>query len=275
MTTQLFDLQRMSNSETSVSVTRLVSRNDGMCTFEDVAVGLKSGDPDDPPLAKSSVTPATAICFRWTPGNRDFDLRQMPQWYVVIPLQGELEIIDSSGACRLLTIGDVLELRGTFNNAVVGRAVNGALRTAVIHLDDSTFAMKSEPIAQSPDPGGVDYLRTFDAPDGKSDTTAGCLPYCHRRPTGCLVTEEIPILGFQFVLAPPDLNYSWHRAPQRQFVIPMTGGMEVENGRGGRNKVLPGEIYVGEDVDGHGHITRAIDGCERLSIFAHLKGSLT
>ena len=71
------------------------------------------------------------------------------------------------------------------------------------------------------------------------------------------------------MVAPASLDYDWHRAPQKQYVLPLTGGMRVENGKGGTHTVRPGDIYRGEDTHGRGHITRALDG-QRFSIFAHL-----
>lgn len=266
----------MGDIETTVPIARLIDGNDGKCVFEDGAVVLNTGDPDDPPLAKSLVSPAKSISFLWASGDSDSVSLQMSPGSVIIPLEGELDVTVSSRDNRRFSVGDVLEFHGTSNKDLFCRPVNGTpFRFAVIDLNDGTVSTNADPMDLSIHAGGVDYLRTFDDSDGKSDTVAGSLPYCYRQPNGCLSTEMILIFGFQFVLAPPDLNYSWHRAPQRQFVIPMTGGMEVENGRGVRHTVLPGEIYVGEDVNGQGHITRSIDGCERLSIFAHLSGRLT
>ena len=264
----------MSHSSRTISLTKTVCLSNGESQFEDSTVVLNSGDPDDPPLAKSSIIPATAISFRWTPGDYVFDFHPAPRRRVIILLEGQLDVDVSSGERRRFTVGDVLEVGDIAGKGHVSNAVDGrAFRSAIINLDDTLVTARTKPIEVPVQPDGIDYLRTFDDVDGQSDTTAARLPYLQRGPSG-YVTDEVPIMGFQFVLAPPDLDYNWHRAPQRQFVIPITGGMEVENGKGARHKVLPGEIYVGEDVSGQGHITRAIDGCERLSIFAHLAGSI-
>ena len=84
------------------------------------------------------------------------------------------------------------------------------------------------------------------------------------------MTEELPLKGFQFVEKSADLNFAHHQAPQRQVLLCLTGGIEVEVGDGSKRDVRVGDIYFGEDTTGQGHISRALDGQERLCIFAHL-----
>ena len=85
-----------------------------------------------------------------------------------------------------------------------------------------------------------------------------------------MITGEIAVTRYQFVLALGDLSFDFHNAPQRQIVLPLTGGIQGENGDGSRRQVAPGGVYFGEDTTGQGHITRALDGAVRFSIFAHL-----
>ena len=103
--------------------------------------------------------------------------------------------------------------------------------------------------------------------DGGSTTLWERMPYRYGGPEG-VVTEEIPLTGFQFVLAPKALDYDWHNAPQRQVVIVLTGGLETEATDGTRARVESGGILFGEDTTGKGHRTRAVNGKERLSVFA-------
>lgn len=53
-------------------------------------------------------------------------------------------------------------------------------------------------------------------------------------------------------------------------MLPLTGGLEGENGDGSRRQVQPGGVYFGEDTTGQGQITRALDGTARVLIFAFL-----
>lgn len=50
----------------------------------------------------------------------------------------------------------------------------------------------------------------------------------------------------------------------------LTGGMEVDRGDGEVRRIPPGGIHVGEDLDGRGHVSRAIDGTERPCLLARL-----
>lgn len=258
----------------TVAVTRLVMDADGDIRFENHAVVLESGDPDDPPLSKSMALPATSISFRWMSGDCALDFHRAPRRHLIILLEGRLEVVISSGESRVFTVGDLLEGGGLTDKRLTGRAVDDQpILSAFINLDNNVATEGTRPLTDTVEPKAVSYLRTYDGADGKSETERRELPYRHVGPSG-YATDEIPITRFQFVLAPANLDYAWHRAPQRQFVIPITGGMEVENGQRERHKVMPGEIYVGKDVTGQGHVTRAVDGKERLSIFAHLEGSL-
>ena len=260
----------MAETAQSVSITKVVGSGDGTAVFEDAAIGLNSGDPDDPPLSKSQVLEATAIRYCWAAADMALDFCPVSSARVVMPLEGTIEIAVADGQCRRLGLGDMVEYhhatKGDVTTSVIG---SQPFRAAVIDLGVDAFAAELSQSDSGAVPDGVTYVRTIDGPDGKSRTLPGQLPYRHHGSWGWS-TEPVSISAFQFVLAPSNLDYSWHRAPQRQFVIPMTGGMEVENGLGERHKILPGEIYIGEDISGEGHITRAIDNQERLSIFAHL-----
>ncbi|MFT5389984.1 MAG: hypothetical protein ACI8PT_000164 [Gammaproteobacteria bacterium] len=84
------------------------------------------------------------------------------------------------------------------------------------------------------------------------------------------MTDDIAITRFQWVYAGGDLSFAFHNAPQRQIVVPLTGGIRGENGGGTQREVPPGGVYFEEDTTGRGHITRALRDEIRFSIFAHL-----
>lgn len=112
-------------------------------------------------------------------------------------------------------------------------------------------------------------MRNVTGEDGRSHFEDDVLAYFEG--DACILfTEEIALTAYQFVLALGDLSFDFHNAPQRQIVLPLTGGIEGENGDGSRRQVQPGGVYFGEDTTGQGHITRALDGTVRFSIFAFL-----
>lgn len=250
----------------AVTVCHLVSGEDGVSRLEDMTIPYGR---DGSPFAITEVQPATAIRFRWTPGDCDLDFHPAARRRLVIVLEGRLEITAGTGETRQFGPGDLVVIEDTVGRGHAGRPIDGtALRSALIDLDDTLVHARTRPIAAQTG-AGVAYLRTTAAPDGRSETHRGALAFAYEGPDG-LETDVIALKGFQYVLAPGDLDYAWHNAPQRQIVLPLTGGMEIENGHGTRHKVRPGEIYFGEDTEGGGHITRAIKGAPRFSIFAHL-----
>lgn len=87
---------------------------------------------------------------------------------------------------------------------------------------------------------------------------------------GSLFTRKFALTKFQYVYAAADLRYDFHNAPQRQVVIPLTGGTQGENGDGSRRIIPAGGVYFGEDTTGQGHITSAVNDAIRFSIFAYL-----
>ena len=48
----------------------------------------------------------------------------------------------------------------------------------------------------------------------------------------------------------------WHPAPRRQYIISLTGNIEIELGDGTKHTFNPGDARLVEDLTGQGHITR-------------------
>ncbi|MDA1127985.1 MAG: hypothetical protein O2913_04700 [Chloroflexi bacterium] len=57
----------------------------------------------------------------------------------------------------------------------------------------------------------------------------------------------------------PDGNFSdWHNAPRLQYVIVLSGQMEIGIGDGEKRVLDPGDILQVEDLTGQGHTTRSV-----------------
>ena len=57
----------------------------------------------------------------------------------------------------------------------------------------------------------------------------------------------------------PDRSFSdWHTGPQRQYVIVLSGQMEIGIGDGSKRMFNPGDILQVEDLTGQGHTTRSV-----------------
>ena len=57
----------------------------------------------------------------------------------------------------------------------------------------------------------------------------------------------------------PDGSFSdWHNGPRRQYVIVLSGQMEIGIGDGTKRTFNPGDILQVEDLTGQGHTTRSV-----------------
>ena len=69
----------------------------------------------------------------------------------------------------------------------------------------------------------------------------------------------------------PDGKFSdWHTGPQRQYVIVLSGQMEIGIGDGTKRMLSPGDILQVEDLTGQGHTTRSVGN--RVSASVPLTG---
>jgi hypothetical protein len=83
------------------------------------------------------------------------------------------------------------------------------------------------------------------------------------------ISAMIAAKGVMFRLS-PDYFVDWHNAPRRQFVVNVTGMVEIVASDGEKRMLGPGTILLAEDVTGKGHTSRGMGGEERLSLFIPL-----
>jgi len=62
----------------------------------------------------------------------------------------------------------------------------------------------------------------------------------------------------------------WHNAPRRQFVVNLTGEVEIEVSDGVVRRFGPGSILLAEDLTGKGHISRGVGTGTRYTLFIPL-----
>ncbi len=86
------------------------------------------------------------------------------------------------------------------------------------------------------------------------------------------LSEMIKVTGLQFRRTPPNYFVDWHPAPQRQYVITLSGRGEIELAGGRKIPLVPGHILLAEDVTGKGHISRGVGTEDRVSLFIPLAG---
>ena len=57
----------------------------------------------------------------------------------------------------------------------------------------------------------------------------------------------------------------WHNAPRRQYVITLSGEVEIGLGDGSVHRFGPGHVTLAEDLTGQGHTTRSVGDVPRVS----------
>jgi hypothetical protein len=76
--------------------------------------------------------------------------------------------------------------------------------------------------------------------------------------------------GIAFRDVPGKYSVDWHPAPRRQYIINLHGAMRLTASDGESRVIGPGEVVLVEDVSGKGHLTQAVEGAERRSIFVSI-----
>ena len=80
-----------------------------------------------------------------------------------------------------------------------------------------------------------------------------------------------PAQGIIFRSAPPSHLSDYHTVPKRQYVITLSGQVEIETGNGTIRRFGPGDVMLAEDTTGRGHITRVVGDQPRRYAFIPLK----
>lgn len=129
--------------------------------------------------------------------------------------------------------------------------------------------MPSEAIAD--DAGGktLTILRIYTGADNRSHFEDVQIPLKSAGKIGFL-SELMQATGIVFRETGGDYNYDFHTAPRRQYVVNLEGEVEIEVGDGSKRILRSGDILLAEDTTGQGHISRAVAGKPRKSLFITL-----
>jgi quercetin dioxygenase-like cupin family protein len=65
---------------------------------------------------------------------------------------------------------------------------------------------------------------------------------------------------------PGNTAMDFHNAPRRQYVVLLSGQMEIETGLGEKRTLSAGDVLIAEDLTGKGHITRSSGQRVTLSV---------
>ncbi|WP_042722227.1 hypothetical protein [Flavobacterium sp. B17] len=84
------------------------------------------------------------------------------------------------------------------------------------------------------------------------------------------LSENLEVKKLQFRKVSADYDYDFHHAPQKQYIVLLDGGVEIETSLGEIRQFQNGEILLVEDTTGKGHKTKNLEKRERTSLFIHL-----
>jgi quercetin dioxygenase-like cupin family protein len=65
----------------------------------------------------------------------------------------------------------------------------------------------------------------------------------------------------------PGMYEPWHNADRKRYVVVISGEAEVTTTGGEKAKIVPGEIYLAEDLKGKGHTFRVVGKQEWVALF--------
>ena len=86
-----------------------------------------------------------------------------------------------------------------------------------------------------------------------------------------LLSEPVPATSVIFRETGPDYDLDFHPAPRRQYVVNLSGSVEIEIGNGEKRILGPGSIMLAEDTTGQGHKSRAVGEKSRECLFITLE----
>lgn len=104
-------------------------------------------------------------------------------------------------------------------------------------------------------------VHIFTGADGKSHLEELEVPEAVTS-RGSTKTEQLPATGVIFRQA-PSMELDFHPTLRRQFVVGVTGRLEIECGDGTTAVIGPGDVLLADDTTGQGHISRELDGPRR------------
>ncbi|MET3980218.1 hypothetical protein ABIB62_002441 [Mucilaginibacter sp. UYP25] len=90
-------------------------------------------------------------------------------------------------------------------------------------------------------------------------------PLTDKGPIGHL-SDNVGVKQVQFRKVPAGYN-DLHNAPQKQYVVLLDGGVQIETSTGEKRDFQQGEVLLMEDTTGKGHRSSNLEQRERSSLF--------
>ena len=84
---------------------------------------------------------------------------------------------------------------------------------------------------------------------------------------GGKTSATLPATGIILRETQGSYDLDWHPAPRRQYIINLDAGVQITASDGEARVIGAGEVILVEDTHGKGHLSKAIAGKMRHSIF--------
>ncbi len=114
----------------------------------------------------------------------------------------------------------------------------------------------------------MNYVHLYTGPDGLSYFKDVEVPLAGRG-EGTELSELFPAKAMVMRRNTAAYQLDYHTAPRKQYIINLTGTVEIVASGGETRQFGPGSIMLADDTTGKGHISKALTP-ERLSLFVHV-----
>ena len=104
----------------------------------------------------------------------------------------------------------------------------------------------------------MQIARVYTGDDGKSHFEEIAVAFTEAAMMGAS-TLRFPANTIGIREAAREVEMDFHNAPRRQFVITLSGRVEIESGDGTKRQFGPGDMFLADDTTGQGHITRIVE----------------
>lgn len=71
-------------------------------------------------------------------------------------------------------------------------------------------------------------------------------------------SKNFPVENMLFRTFGAGLIFDWHNAPQEQYIIYLSGEVEVETSASDKRVFKSGDVLLAADLEGKGHVTRTL-----------------
>ena len=115
----------------------------------------------------------------------------------------------------------------------------------------------------------LSVMRVFSDADGVSHITDEQIPLLE--PDAARLTHFTKVRSVAFRILPVGFFRDWHPTPERQYIIILSGTVEVGAADGQVRQTGPGCVTLHEDIEGKGHTTRVAGDSPAIVAFIPLK----